>query len=307
MSFTTHELVSKLAGVQNQVWQTVSLTVSESTAQSVNFAPDATEIVKPADLLAGAGTPMLVIQFGLASLPDNAHLILIPRESLIEFAGLAKGEPVADVDENLVADIRPALESIVQGICLAMGNINGEPVVASGLSIRFQELSLPPNLESAEEILRTEATISAESFSKPAYWALDPSSAQMMLGLSAQVLADNVIVGSFGESGNAGSKAEQSGRPDGAGDSHGLDLLMDIPLEISVELGRVKMVVREVVDLGTGSIIEIDKAAGDPVDVLVNGRIVARGEVVVIEDNFGVRITEILNPQERLNRLSEVA
>jgi flagellar motor switch protein FliN/FliY len=57
--------------------------------------------------------------------------------------------------------------------------------------------------------------------------------------------------------------------------------------------------VREVLDLGTGSIIEVDKAAGEPVDVMVNGRLVAKGEVVVIEDNFGVRVTEILNPAER--------
>jgi flagellar motor switch protein FliN/FliY len=59
------------------------------------------------------------------------------------------------------------------------------------------------------------------------------------------------------------------------------------------------MMVREVLDLGTGSIIEVDKAAGEPVDVMVNGRLVAKGEVVVIEDNFGVRVTEILNPAER--------
>jgi flagellar motor switch protein FliN/FliY len=67
------------------------------------------------------------------------------------------------------------------------------------------------------------------------------------------------------------------------------------------------MLVRDVIELGTGSVVEIDKAAGEPVDVMVNGRIVARGEVVVIEDNFGVRVTEILSPQERLLRLAEVA
>ena len=90
-------------------------------------------------------------------------------------------------------------------------------------------------------------------------------------------------------------------------DSNSLEILMDIPLEISVELGRMKMPVRDVIDLGAGSIVEIDKAAGEPVDVLVNGRLVAKGEVVVIEDSFGVRITEILSPNERLQRLSEAA
>jgi flagellar motor switch protein FliN/FliY len=90
-------------------------------------------------------------------------------------------------------------------------------------------------------------------------------------------------------------------------DESGMEILMDIPLEISVELGRKRMVVRDIVELISGSIIEIDKAAGEPVDVLVNGKLVARGEVVVIEDNFGVRITEILSPQERLQRLNDAA
>ncbi|MER3495449.1 MAG: flagellar motor switch protein FliN, partial [Armatimonadota bacterium] len=84
------------------------------------------------------------------------------------------------------------------------------------------------------------------------------------------------------------------------GEPRKLDILLDVPLEISVELGRVKMTVREIVDLGTGSIVEVDRSAGEPVDVMVNGRRVARGEVVVIEDNFGVRITEILDPNQRV-------
>jgi flagellar motor switch protein FliN/FliY len=96
------------------------------------------------------------------------------------------------------------------------------------------------------------------------------------------------------------NKSTKSGSKDKRADAtSGMEVLLDVPLEISVELGRVKMMVREVLDLGTGSIIEVDKAAGEPVDVMVNGRLVAKGEVVVIEDNFGVRVTEILNPAER--------
>jgi flagellar motor switch protein FliN len=82
-----------------------------------------------------------------------------------------------------------------------------------------------------------------------------------------------------------------------------LDLLLDIPLEVSVELGRVTMLIRELLEVGTGSIVELQKAAGEPVEVLVNGRLIARGEVVVVEDNFAVRITEILSPTERIQRL----
>jgi flagellar motor switch protein FliN/FliY len=78
-----------------------------------------------------------------------------------------------------------------------------------------------------------------------------------------------------------------------------LDMVMDIPLELSVELGRKRMSIRQILDLGSGAIVELDKIAGEPVDLLVNGRLVARGEVVVIEDNFGVRITEIVNSAGR--------
>ena len=79
-----------------------------------------------------------------------------------------------------------------------------------------------------------------------------------------------------------------------------LDMLMDIPLSITVELGRTQRSVKEVLELSAGSIIELDKLAGEPVDILVNKRIVAKGEVVVIDENFGVRVTDILSQSERL-------
>jgi flagellar motor switch protein FliN/FliY len=85
----------------------------------------------------------------------------------------------------------------------------------------------------------------------------------------------------------------------------GLELLLDIPLEVTVELGRVRMLIKEVVDLGPGSIVELDAVVGDPVDVMVNGRLVARGEVVVLGDNFGVRVSEIMSPTARLQRIGE--
>ncbi|MDM5297942.1 flagellar motor switch phosphatase FliY [Bacillus pumilus] len=82
-----------------------------------------------------------------------------------------------------------------------------------------------------------------------------------------------------------------------------LDMLMDIPLSITVELGRTQRSVKEVLELSAGSIIELDKLAGEPVDILVNKRIVAKGEVVVIDENFGVRVTDILSQSERLSNL----
>ncbi|MFD2628395.1 flagellar motor switch phosphatase FliY [Oceanobacillus kapialis] len=82
-----------------------------------------------------------------------------------------------------------------------------------------------------------------------------------------------------------------------------LDMLMDIPLKVTVELGRTKRTIRDILDLSAGSIIELDKLAGEPVDILVNQKPIARGEVVVIDENFGVRVTDILSQSDRLRKL----
>ena len=82
-----------------------------------------------------------------------------------------------------------------------------------------------------------------------------------------------------------------------------ISLIQDVPLQVTVELGRTKKSIREILEFSTGSIIELDKLAGEPVDIHVNGQLTAKGEVVVIDENFGVRITEIVNPLDRIQSL----
>lgn len=86
-------------------------------------------------------------------------------------------------------------------------------------------------------------------------------------------------------------------------EARNLNMLLDIPLQVTVELGRTKRSVKEILELSSGSIIELDKLAGEPVDILVNSRLIAKGEVVVIDENFGVRITDILSQADRLNNI----
>ena len=85
--------------------------------------------------------------------------------------------------------------------------------------------------------------------------------------------------------------------------SRRLELLLDVPLDLSVELGRTRMSIQDLLGLGPGSVVELDKVAGEPLDILVNDRLVARGEAVVVNDKFGVRITDIVSPSERIARL----
>ena len=85
--------------------------------------------------------------------------------------------------------------------------------------------------------------------------------------------------------------------------SNDMDFLLDIPLEISVELGRTKMLINELLHLGQGSVIELSKLAGDTLEIFANQKLVARGEVVVINEKYGIRLSEIISPSERIERL----
>lgn len=100
---------------------------------------------------------------------------------------------------------------------------------------------------------------------------------------------------------------EQSGASAQVPARRGIDLILDVPLEISVELGRVSMLIKDILSLAPGSIVELGRTAGEPVDLLVNGRLVAKGEVVVIEDNFGIRVTEIVSPADRIAQADDLA
>ncbi len=99
------------------------------------------------------------------------------------------------------------------------------------------------------------------------------------------------------------SVAAESVRPESSAKDRNLDLIMDIPLKVTVELGRTKMVVHDLLALGQGSVIELTKLAGEPMEVLVNDKLVARGEAVVVNEKFGVRLTDIISPTERIQQL----
>ena len=82
-----------------------------------------------------------------------------------------------------------------------------------------------------------------------------------------------------------------------------LDRILDIPLVVSVQLGGTRMLIKELLQLGPGSVVELDKLAGEPLEVLVNDKLVARGEVVMVNEKFGIRLTDVVSPTERVNKL----
>ena len=97
-----------------------------------------------------------------------------------------------------------------------------------------------------------------------------------------------------GKEGDSAMRAKEIGN---------LDFILDIPLEVSVELGRAKMLISDLLQLGQGSVIELTKPAGDPLEIYVNEKLIARGEVVMVNDKFGIRMTDIISPAERVQQL----
>lgn len=303
MSTIPNETIEKLAKLQAQIWQITSTTVSEAANQNISLGDPFTVAARTADLYAEMSLPMMVIQFAFAAMPEDPQVILIPQEAVMALVEVIQGSSVDEIDENIVADLRAPMEAIVQGLCLAVGNVRNDMVVASGLSIRYQIFSFPPNLQRHDRVVRTQIAVQADDVTGSLIWLMDTETAHYIIG---EELVDDET-SPFMRIGDDGQPIPSANGRSPRDEVNQLDILLDVPLEISVELGRVKMLVKDVLELGNGSILEIDKSAGEPVDVLVNGRLMARGEVVVIEDNFGVRITEIINPNERAGRASEAA
>jgi len=96
----------------------------------------------------------------------------------------------------------------------------------------------------------------------------------------------------------------ESKAPRSEGTNRDLDFILDIPLDVSAELGRTRLLINELLQLGQGSVIELNKLAGEPLEIFVNGKLVARGEAVVINEKFGVRLTDIISPIERVKSLA---
>ncbi len=103
---------------------------------------------------------------------------------------------------------------------------------------------------------------------------------------------------------NFADMTEASKAPRSEDQRHELDFILDIPLDVSAELGRTRLLINELLQLGQGSVIELNKLAGEPLEVFVNGKLVARGEAVVINEKFGIRLTDIISPIERVKQLS---
>ncbi len=129
----------------------------------------------------------------------------------------------------------------------------------------------------------------------------DAGSTDTAEGEPADTVADEGVGADSVQMPNMVKQAQfpQLSQDEGEIPSQNIGLLLDVPMPISIELGRTAMTIESILDLGPGSVVELNKLAGEPVDLLVNNKLIAKGEVVVVDENFGIRITDLLSPQDR--------
>ena len=238
-------------------------------------AADAALAVLPTSRALVAGDP---------SVPD-AGTVIEGQAVTARFSGAATGEVLVVVGQDLAdalkesplgeldltAAVRPALEAasrVFGPVVLDPGQVMEPQVALSALAAK--EGSVAIALHDDGEV-----------------------GAIIALALSPWPSDDPLVAAASASTG--GGVAQRSPAPT-IGRSGGLDMLHDVEMEVSAELGRTRMSVRELLSLTPGAIVELDRAAGSPADLLVNGRLIARGEVVVVDENFGIRITEIVSP-----------
>jgi flagellar motor switch protein FliN/FliY len=311
------EILTSFVVKQGQIWQSVALYLSEQNGVAVEIPMPTAEAVPMAQLSELNANPVLHAWGSFQEQADEPTLFVVGEQpSEREAAEKALFEAVLGqapdtVDETALGALREFFAHLMQGLAIAFGNLRQTQFTPAAIEPKREPIVFPPNFLGVDEFIAVRLTIQIPDRTPISLtWLLTSALAAHLIGVQLEA-SDPIASFAFEEAPTTAAPTAQTtpmpfnpfGEVEEADSARNLDLLLDIPLEVSVELGRVNLLVSELLEIGTGSIIELKKVAGEPVEVLVNGRLIARGEVVVVEDNFAVRITEILSPMERVQRL----
>ncbi|MGI5236650.1 flagellar motor switch protein FliN [Dactylosporangium sp. CA-139066] len=230
----------------------------------------------------------------------QAAVALLPASS-----PLSVGAPTQNVDELGVSGqaVRARFTGAAQGeVAIVVTQDLVEALANSPMGSLDLSQAVRPALEAAAAVLGPVVVDPGELLEPAQALGELVAAGGVLVPLVADELGVQAAVGlavAAEVMGGQGGGAEAPERERGRSGPPAFDLLHDVEMEVTAELGRTRMSVRELLSLAPGAVIELDRAAGGPADLLVNGRLIARGEVVVIDENFGIRITEIVGPSDR--------
>lgn len=298
----TDALRSEADAILEQGSSVLGTLLNRSSVMSVKEIKDA----EAAALADGMEEDCLMVRLPINQGLPGEICFLVRKETAALMCGLMMGgdgtDPFKDEDIDALNEFG---NQFMGAVCTAMGKRHGVSVSAAQAQTSAFNPSDPPfSLDGAAIV---EADLGIDGTPRAAFRLL----------LSAPLVAK--LTGGSGSSGS-GSDSQLDGfgsgssspSPSGYGDSlvrnledspPNIQMLLDINLNVTIELGRTRLSIRKVLELGPGSIIELDRLAGEPVDLLVNDKVVAKGEVVVVDEYFGIRIISLVSPEERIKQL----
>ena len=284
----------------------------------VRIAPPTADLVDSDGFIATLSPDVVQITMNLTEGAPGHHSYVLSEDAAIEIAGPMMGQEGVEVDDAAVSALQEAFSQISGPVVTALGDQVGATVMTDppeGTHGPAAAVTLP-----AGQFVRLTYTVAIGGRASFAvYEAFDAEVVRAVLregqavsgaqsGSPAQGRQSHGRGGAGGMMGmphgaapNVQSVQFPNLNPTAAGAEPGnIGLLMDVYMEMTVELGRTRKLIKEILGMGEGTIIELDKLAGEPVDILVNHKLIAKGEVVVIDENFGVRVTEIVSQMERI-------
>lgn len=303
---------------ENQAFSLSS--ISTKTVSITNITTTVGDVNNLHQMLSGKMVEAKVGYTG--SINGNVYYFMGENEALV-VASLMMGQKEAALNDMVSQVLKEAFSQMVGVSDSALSSRFGGSFTNSPIETSILEDAFSINIPGPLAIVSGSLSIEGEVENAPYVFALELPLLQSLIGSASNNAA---APAAGGNASNAGASANNSmaGLVDNqafdsgpqlgvqhaefnslmpASDVQGtgnIGLLMDVTMNMTVELGRATMTIRDILGLGEGSIIELQKLAGEPVDLLVNGKLIAKGEVVVIDENFGVRVTDIINPMDRL-------
>jgi flagellar motor switch protein FliN/FliY len=324
----TQEDLNSFSNAFDPIGGQLAVVLAECVGETVTSGTPSYSI-ESQDTITGNKDRFIQCPFAFPDLSANQSVVAFSEADALAISGiLAADEPKAeapDVDarelsETQIEQLSSVLNGAVMGLGLALAESLGKQIEPENGEPIFARLTLPPSFALSGQVVQVTLPVTIKgTFESAVCLYLSAELAQAIAELAPAIMPEEAPAAgdqpldpfsSIFEapvdapgfpSGASPFKAFEPFAPANNAMPGGIGLIMDIPLDVTIELGRVRMLIKDVLDLSAGSIVELERVAGEPVDLMVNGRLVAKGEVVVIEDNFGLRITEIISPSDRLN------
>lgn len=252
------------------------------------------------------------------ALNGNAYYYM-PKDAATKIAGLMMGQEDSELSEMAQQALKEAYSQMTGAADSAINEKYGGDFSSNPLEVKVVNTAAEASAQGAElVVVKAKLTVEGIADAVPYAMVFDMPLVQafltMVTGGGATADAGALDAGGAGDldsllgggpgAGNVGAQQVDFGDLTPAAEVQpqgNISILMDVTMQVTVELGRTTMDIRDILALGEGSIIELDKLAGEPVDLLVNNKSIAKGEVVVIDENFGVRVTEIVDPKDRMS------